>query len=253
MGKQNFNRVFKYMGYGNFNRNLGSEGSAVSSTTVTSNYDVGLRSYMVKVYNYMAMALVITAVAAFGVSTSEPLMSLIYTTPLRWVVSLAPLFIVMYLSSRIGSMSPDKAQIWFAVFSAVMGVSLSFIFMVYTGTSIIRVFFITSATYAALSLYGYTTKKDLTAMGTFLFMGLIGLVLASIVNIFFASPGLNFAVSVIGVIIFAGLTAYDTQRIKQQYYVFGSTPQVAIFSALTLYMDFINLFISLLRLTGDRK
>lgn len=216
----------------------------------------GLRAYMIGVYNYMTLGVALTGVLAYLTSTSPELMQLIFATPLRWVVMLAPLAFVFFLSFRIESIKASTAQAIFWIYAAMMGVSLSFIFIAYTGLSITRVFFITAATFGAMSLYGYTTKKDLTGMGSFLFMGLIGIVIASLVNLFMHSSALQFAISVIGVLVFTGLTAYDTQQIKQEYYYGGSSEDVkkrSIMGALRLYLDFINLFLMLLRLLGDRK
>jgi FtsH-binding integral membrane protein len=173
-----------------------------------------------------------------------------------WVVALAPLGVVMYMSFGIRGMSASRAQTLFWVFSFLMGLSLSTIFLQYTGASIARVFFITSITFGSMSIYGYTTKRDLTGLGSFLFMGLIGIIIASIVNIFMQSPAIYFAVSILGVLIFVGLTAYDTQKIKNMYMAYDSgevAAKKAIMGALTLYLDFINLFIMLLRLFGQRR
>jgi FtsH-binding integral membrane protein len=225
--------------------------------------DEGLRAYMLKVYNYMAIGLAITGLVAFGTVnlavTDGQLTQLgaaLYTSPLRWVVMLAPLGLVFFMGARIGNMSVSAAQMTFWVFAALMGLSLSSIFLVFTGESITRVFFITAASFGALSLYGYTTEKDLSGWGSFLFMGLIGIIIASVVNIFLASSALQFAVSVIGVLVFAGLTAYDTQRIKEMYYV-GDDGTVAgrkaVMGALSLYLNFINMFMMLLHLFGNRE
>ncbi|MEZ2129860.1 MULTISPECIES: Bax inhibitor-1 family protein [unclassified Sinorhizobium] len=225
--------------------------------------DEGLRTYMLKVYNLMALGLAITGVAAylaftFAVSDGQltAFGQAIYTSPLRWVVILAPLAFVFFLSFRINSMSVSAAQTTFWVYAALVGLSLSTIFLVYTQTSIVQTFFVTAASFGALSLYGYTTKRDLSAMGSFLIMGLFGLIIASLVNIFLASSAVHFAISVIGVLIFAGLTAYDTQRIKEMYYE-GDDVAVAgrkaIMGALTLYLDFINLFMFLLQFLGNRR
>ena len=221
--------------------------------------DEGLRAYMLKVYNLMALALVITGVAAFGTYTlaaSNPaVQQLLFASPLRWVVMLAPLALVFFLSFRIQNMSVSAAQTTFWVYAALMGVSLSSIFLVYTGQSIVQTFFVTAASFGALSLYGYTTKKDLSGMGSFLIMGLFGLIIASIVNIFLASTALQFAISAIGVLIFAGLTAYDTQKIKEMYFDADDVAvagRKAIMGALTLYLDFINLFTFLLQFLGNR-
>jgi len=242
------------------------------SFTKTANsveIDEGLRAYMLKVYNYMTTGLLITGLISFffgkaSVVTNDigqiieltNVGNLLFNSPLKWIVMLAPLGMVFYLSFRINKMSLSSAQITFWVFATLMGLSLASIFIVYTGASIARVFFICSATFAAMSLYGYTTKRDLTAMGGFLIMGLFGIIIASIVNIFMQSPAMYFAISIIGVLVFVGLTAYDTQKIKNMYYAADSEVQSgkkAIMGALTLYLDFINLFIMLLRLFGQRR
>jgi uncharacterized protein len=222
--------------------------------------DQGLRSYMLRVYNLMALGLAITGVAAyatFALAQSNPAFAqLMYASPLRWVVMLAPLALVFFLSFRIQNMSVSAAQTTFWIYSAVMGLSLSSIFLVFTGQSIVQTFFITAASFGALSLYGYTTKRDLSGMGSFLFMGLIGLIIAMVVNIFLASSALQFAISAIGVLIFAGLTAYDTQEIKTMYYEGDSSDAVgrkAIMGALRLYLDFINMFMFLLQFMGNRE
>ena len=237
------------MDFRNVNKNYQSGGIAAGAVS----YDAGLRAYMLRVYNYMSIALLLTGGVALGASMSPDLMQMIHGTALRWVVALAPLGVVIYLSARMHSMSVSQAQMWFWVFSGIMGLSLSYIFIAYTGASVARTFFVTSATYGALSLYGYTTKKSLTGMGTFLFMGLIGVIIAGLVNMFLQSPGLQFAISALGVVIFAGLTAYDTQRIKDSYAMGGASEHIAIMGALSLYLNFINLFVSLLRLMGDRR
>jgi FtsH-binding integral membrane protein len=225
--------------------------------------DQGLRSYMLKVYNLMALGLAITGVAAylgFNFAVQDNQLTqfgvLLFQSPLRWVVILAPLAVVFFLSFRINSMSVGAAQTTFWVYAALVGLSLSAIFLVYTQSSITQTFFVTAASFGALSLYGYTTKRDLSAMGSFLIMGLFGLIIASIVNIFLASSAMQFAISVIGVLIFAGLTAYDTQRIKEMYYEADGAAvagRKAIIGALTLYLDFLNLFMFLLQFMGDRK
>ncbi|HZT17871.1 MAG TPA: Bax inhibitor-1/YccA family protein [Dongiaceae bacterium] len=218
--------------------------------------DVGLRQYMLKVYNYMTGGLVVTGLVAFFVANSPALLSAIFGTPLAWVVMLAPLGFVLLFSFRLQRMSTGTAQLLYWAFAALMGLSLSTIFIVFTHASIARVFFITAATFAGMSLYGYTTRRDLAGLGSFMFMGLIGIVIASLVNIFLASSALQFAVSVIGVIVFVGLTAWDTQQIKEMY-VEGETDEMgtkkAIFGALRLYLDFINLFIMLMQLLGNRR
>ena len=180
----------------------------------------------------------------------------IYGSPLKWLVMLAPLGIVFYMSARMNRMSASSAQTVFWVFAALMGISLSSIFLRYTGFSIARVFFITSGTFGAMSIYGYTTKRDLTKLGSFLMMGLFGIIIASVVNMFMGSERMEFIISILGVLIFVGLTAYDTQKIKNMY-VSSDTGELmgkkAVMGALTLYLDFINLFIMLLRLFGQRR
>ena len=238
-------------------------------TAATGIVDEGLRQHMLRVYNYMASALALTGVIAYvtasmSVVTNDvgqivgytQLGATLFGSALKWVVMLAPLGFVFFLSARINRMSFSTAQTTFWVFAGVMGVSFATIFIAYTGASITRVFFITAGTFAGMSLYGYTTKKDLTSWGSFLFMGLIGVVIAMVVNIFLQSSALHFLISAVGVIVFVGLTAYDTQKIKELY--MGSDDREtmgkkAIMGALNLYLDFINLFIMLLRLFGDRR
>jgi len=217
--------------------------------------DAGLRAHMLRVYNYMAGGLAVTGVVAYGSAASGFYQS-IAGTPLIWVVMLAPLAFVLALSFGIARMSAATAAILFVVYAAVMGLSLGGIFVVFTGASIARVFFITAATYAAMSLYGYTTRSDLSKFGAFLFMGLIGIVIASLVNLFVRSDGFQFVISIVGVIVFVGLTAYDTQRIKEMYLDSDSEEiagKKAIIGALALYLDFINLFLLLLQLFGQRR
>ena len=217
--------------------------------------DAGLRQFMLRVYNFMAAGLALTGLVAYGAIVTG-FYQLIAGTPLIWLVILAPLGLVMWLSFRIDRMSAGAAQAAFWFYAGLMGLSLAGIFLVFTGASIARVFFITAATFAATSLYGYTTRRDLSRFGSFLFMGLIGIIIASLVNIFIASSALQFAISVIGVLVFTGLTAWDTQRIKEVYFA-GDPGAVsskkAVMGALTLYLDFINLFIMLLQLTGQRR
>jgi len=217
-------------------------------------YSEGLRTFMLSVYNYMAMGLGLTGAIALLVVSSPTLFHALQ--PLILVFALATIGVVFFLSFKINTMKYSTAQITFWLYAALNGVVFSGIFMAYTYESIARVFFITAGMFAATSLYGYTTKKDLTSWGSFLFMGLIGLIIASIVNIFLASTMLQFMISVAGVVVFTGLTAYDTQNIKDTY-VEGSSAEVAgkraIFGALRLYLDFINLFLMLLRLMGDRR
>ena len=217
--------------------------------------DAGLRQYMLRVYNFMAAGLGLTGLVAYA-AVASGFYQQIAGTALIWVVMLAPLALVLLLSFRIERMSVAAAQATFWGYAALMGLSLAGIFLVYTGTSIARVFFISAATFAAMSLYGYTTRRDLSRFGSFLFMGLIGMILAGLVNVFVGSSALQFAVSMIGVIVFTGLTAWDTQRIKEIY--LESDPgnvltKKALMGALALYLDFINLFVMLLQLTGQRR
>lgn len=219
-------------------------------------FDEGLRQHMLRIYNYMGLGLVITGLVAFVVSQTPALYVPIFSTPLKWVVMLAPLAFVFFFSFRIQTMSASTAQMTFWAFCAVMGLSLSSVFLVFTGTSIARTFFITATMFGAMSLYGYTTKRDLAKFGSFLMMGLIGIVIASVVNIFMGSSALQFAISVIGVFVFVGLTAWDTQNIKQQYAENAdqeSQQKLAVFGALSLYLNFVNLFQLLLSLTGQRE
>lgn len=232
--------------------------------------DEGLRSYMLGVYNYMAggialsgLTAYLTVMAATGGATGAagraaltPFGQMLYTSPLRWVVMLAPIALVFFLSFRVYRMSVPATQLSFWLFAAVMGVSLSSLFLVFQLGSIVQVFFVTAAAFAGLSLFGYTTKKDLSGWGSFLIMGVIGILIASVVNIWLASSALQFAVSVLGVLIFAGLTAYDTQQIKDGYYQIAGDATLmakgAIMGALNLYLDFINMFTSMLSLFGSR-
>ena len=244
--------------------------------------DEGLRAYMLRVYNYMAGGILLTGLVAYLAFTQAitldpalaakaatggayalkrgmyltPLGAALYVSPLKWVIMLAPLAFVFFLSFRIYSMSVGAAQATFWLFAGVMGLSLSTIFLVFTGQSIAQVFFVTAAAFGALSLYGYTTQKDLSGWGSFLIMGVVGIVIAALVNMFLQSSALQFAISVIGVLVFAGLTAYDTQQIKDNYYaVMGdmtAASKAAIMGALNLYLDFINMFTALLQLFGNR-
>jgi FtsH-binding integral membrane protein len=267
-----------------YNRNIGSApfGQAVGQAVAV---DEGLRAYMLRVYNYMALGLAITGLAALGIymlsitgdmaSAAKVLRNgaevpariaggmyltkfgfYVYVSPIKWVIMLAPLAMVFVLSFGVERMRPATAQITFWIFAALMGISLSAVFLVFTHTSIVRVFFITAASFGALSLWGYTTQRDLSSMGSFLMMGLFGIVLASLVNLFMASSALQFVISVIGVIVFAGLTAWDTQRLKNEY-LYGAMDgeaieRSAISGALSLYLNFINLFTLLLQLLGQR-
>ena len=247
------------------------QSSTVRSSATEEIIDQGLRAYMLKVYNYMATGVLLTGIIALitfkmSVVTDQSgaivgltqMGNAIYLSGLKWLVMvmLATLGIVFYMSFGINKMSASKAQTTFWVFAALMGLSLSSILLVYTGLSVTRVFFITSATFGAMSIYGYTTKRDLTKFGSFLMMGLIGIIIASIVNIFLKSSMMYFVISILGVLIFVGLTAYDTQKIKNMYVASDSGEIVgkkAVMGALTLYLDFINLFIMLLRLFGQRR
>ena len=257
-------------------RNYTSPFGRAAGRADTAAVDAGLRAYMLRIYNYMAIGLAITGLAALGVYMaavtgdasgaaakvgSTYLTSVgvaMFVSPLKWVFMLAPLAMVFVISFGINRLKPATAQMLFWAFSALMGISLSSIFLVYTHTSIVRVFFITAASFGALSLYGYTTKRDMTGMGSFLMMGLFGIIIASLVNIFIGSSMLQFVVSVIGVLVFAGLTAWDTQRLKNDY-IYGYASQggdvaerAAISGALSLYLNFINLFTLLLQLLGQR-
>lgn len=232
--------------------------------TYTGEIDAGLRAYMLRVYNYMAMGLTLTGVVAYFVAHTPALLEIFYTqsaqgiqpTLFAYIAMFSPLAFVLVLSFGINRMQASTAQLLFWAFAGVMGLSITHIFLVFTGASIARVFFITAGVFAGMSLYGYTTKRDLTGLGSFLFMALIGVILASVVNIWLASSALDFAVSVIAVLVFVGLTAYDTQRIKSTYSESDGhemTQKKAIYGALSLYLDFINLFLLLLRFFGSRE
>lgn len=219
-------------------------------------YDAGLRSYMLKVYNYMASGVLLTGVVSLLFATSGLAEQIFYGGGiLKWVVMLAPLAIVFAMSFGQNKFSTTTLQAMFWGYAILMGASLSYIFLVYTGESIATTFFATAAAFAGLSLWGYTTKKDLSGWGSFLFMGLIGLIVASIINIFLQSEMMGWVISAIGVLVFAGLTAYDTQRIKSMYAYVAGTEMVGktvILSALSLYLDFINMFLFLLRFMGSQ-
>lgn len=226
------------------------------SMTQSIQYREGLRSFMLRVYNYMAAALVFTGLISYGVSTSPSMIQAIYGSPLLYVVIFAPLGISLFLGVRLDRMSVTTAQTLYWVYAALIGLSMSSIFLRYTSESVVRVFFISSTMFASASLYGYTTKRDLGPIGSFLFMGLIGLIVASLVNLFMRSDQLSWVLSFIGVGIFSGLTAYDNQRLKQIYsdaWAREQTEKIAIIGALNLYLDFINLFLYLLRLFGSRR
>ena len=217
--------------------------------------DAGLRSYMLSVYNYMTSGVLLTGIVALAFASSG-LAEQVLATPLRWLIILAPLGFVMAMSFGLNRMSTGTLQILFWSFAVAMGLSLSSIFLVYTGVSIAQTFFAVSAGFAALSLYGYTTKRDLSGMGTFLIMGVVGLLIAMIINLFLQSSAMMMAISAIGVLLFAGLTAYDTQRIKSMYAHVAGTDmmgKVVIMGALSLYLDFINMFMFLLNFMGNRE
>jgi uncharacterized protein len=219
-------------------------------------FDEGLRQHMLRVYNYMGVGLVLTGLVAIMVGTTPALYVPIFSTPLKWVAILAPLPFALFFAFGIHSMSASTAQAVFWAFCAIMGVSLAAIFLVFTGTSIARTFFIAAAMFGATSLYGYTTRRDLSAIGSFLIMGLIGVVIASLVNIFVLSSALQFVVSVIGIIVFIGLTAWHTQTIKEQYgenFAAESRQKLAVLGAFSLYLNLINIFQLLLNFTGERE
>lgn len=236
-------------------RTMNPTGATLGTTAI----DQGLRAFMNKVYGLMAVAMLITGGVAWAVGTNPTMVQAIFGTPLKWVVMFAPLLVVIGLSATINRMSAATAQLVFYVYSALVGLSLSFIFLAFTGTSVAQTFFVTAIAFASLSIYGYTTKRDLTAMGSFLMMGVIGLIVASLVNIFLQSSAVQFAISAIGVLLFAGLTAYDTQKIKATYIAHAQAGdqewlgKAAIMGALNLYLDFINMFMFLLQFMGDRR
>lgn len=228
--------------------------------------DAGLRSYMLRVYNYMLVGLVLTGISAYVVADVASIRALFFQVDPRtmrmgmsilgWIALFAPLGLVMLLSFGIQKMSLGMAQATFWIYAAIMGIGLAPITWVYTSESIASTFFITAGTFGAMSLWGYTTQRDLTGFGSFLFMGLIGIVIASLVNFFLQSSMMSFVISVIGVLVFTGLTAYDTQKIKNSYYAAddaATAGKKAIFGALQLYLDFVNLFLMLLRLFGNRR
>lgn len=251
------------MAYGPENRFALRTGASTGAEAVS--IDVGLRQHMLKVYNYMASGLALTGIIALFTAKTPALLNLLYAvgptgkmspTILAWVVMLAPIGLVFFMSARIHAMKSSTAQALFWVYAALMGLSLANVFLVFTGASVARVFFISAGVFAAMSLYGYTTKRDLSGFGSFLMMGLIGIVIAMVVNIFLQSSALHFVISVVGVLVFVGLTAYDTQEIKSIYLESDDgevSGKKAIMGALKLYLDFINIFIMLLQLIGDRR
>ena len=218
-------------------------------------FDVGLRTFMQRIFGYMSGGLAITGLLAWVVANTA-LASIIFGSPLKWVVMIAPLGFIMFMNFRMSTIIVSTLRTLFWLFCGTMGLSMGAIFLVYTGASVARAFFITAATFGAMSLWGYTTKKDLSDFGAFLMMGVLGLVIASVVNIFMMSSMLQWMVSIVGVAVFTGLTAWDVQRLKQTYSEgFGveANDKLAIFGALTLYLNFINAFQFLLQLTGDRR
>jgi FtsH-binding integral membrane protein len=249
-----------------FDRNVAARGGFADRAAAI---DAGLRAYMLRVYNYMAAAVALTGVVAYGTFNAAVITDAsgkitgltsfghaVFSGPLMIVLLLGTLGLVFFISARINRMQFTTALTLFMVYAALLGVTLSTIFLSYTGASITRVFFISAASFGALSLYGYTTRTDLSPIGSFMIMGLFGIILASLVNLFMASSALQFAISVIGVVVFAGLTAWDTQRIKEMYDSMdddGTMGRKAIMGALSLYLDFINLFLMMLRLFGDRR
>jgi FtsH-binding integral membrane protein len=270
----------------NFERNVSGTPYGTLSHTEAAVIDAGLRAYMLRVYNYMVLGLAITGLAALGIYLASvtgdpaaaarvirggaeipariagnmyltPIGYAVFVSPLKWAIILAPLALVFALSFGVERMRPATAQILFWIYAALVGLSLGSVFMVFTHTSVVRVFFITAASFGALSLYGYTTQRDLTGMGSFLIMGLFGIIIAALVNLFLASSALQWAISIIGVFVFSGLTAWDTQRLKNEY-IYGAmegetVERSAILGALSLYLNFINLFTLLLQLLGQRE
>src|SRR5580704_14117708 len=228
----------------------------VQSADTQVGIDVGLRNYMLRIYNYMASALALTGIVAYVFAGYLETNRALVHSPVMWLIILAPFGLVMLLSFGINRLSAAAAQGIFWLYAGLMGLSMSTIFLTYTGSSIARVFFITAGTFAAMSLYGYTTRRDLSQIGSFLFMGLIGIVIASLVNMFIASSALQFAICVIGVLVFVGLTAWDTQSIKEMYFE-GDGSEIAakksVMGALRLYLDFVNLFMMLIQLLGVRR
>jgi FtsH-binding integral membrane protein len=251
-----------------FDRNVAARRGTFGADRAVA-IDAGLRAYMIRVYNYMAAGVALTGIvswltysmavvtnAAGDIVSLTPFGQAIFQGPLMWVLLLAPLGLVFFLSFRINRLQAGTALVLFFIYAGLLGVALASVFMVYTHASIARVFFISAASFGALSLWGYSTQRDLTGFGSFLIMGLFGIIIASLVNIFLKSTGLDWMISVLGVLIFAGLTAYDTQRIKEMYDSMDDgtvAGRKAVMGALSLYLDFINLFLMLLRLFGDRR
>ncbi|CAK0752929.1 Bax inhibitor-1/YccA family protein [Azospirillaceae bacterium] len=244
------------MSNGWYNQSTVSQNAGSARAFGQAQFDEGLRQHMLRVYNYMMAGLVVTGLVAGFVASDRSLMIALFGSPVKWLVMLAPFAFVLALSFGIQKMSYKTAQMVFWAYSATMGLSLSVVFLAFTGASVARVFFITAGTFAAMSLWGYTTRRNLTNFGGFLMMGLFGVVIAGFVNMFMQSTGMQFAISVISVLVFTGLTAYDTQSIKEMYsesYDHESAGKLALMGALTLYLDFINLFMSMLRLLGDQN
>lgn len=239
-------------------------GNSRYNTRSSIYYDEGLRQYFLKIYSLMSGALVVTAISAFALPAIPALTQMMYhitpygqimgMTGIGWLISFAPLGIALFFAFGIHKIETKTAQMLLWVYAVLMGMSLSSLGLLYTGTSLVKTFFVCAATFCGMSLYGYTTKKDLTSMGSFLYMGLMGLIIASLVNLFMQSPAIEFALSFIGVIIFTGLIAYDTQKLKDLYFSGADgSGKTGIVAALTLYLDFINLFIYLLRFMGQRR
>jgi FtsH-binding integral membrane protein len=235
-----------------------NKSNGISAFPQAASRDEGLRKHMVAVYRYMCFALLLSGGVAYTVASSQALVSMFLTGPLSFLTFLAPLGIVFWLNASASNMSFAAVQGWFWAFAAIMGISLSTVLLSYTGISIARTFMITASLFGVMSIYGHVTKNDLSSFGSFLMMGLWGMIIATLVNIFLVSPMIYFVTSMLGVLIFTGLAAYDTQKIKDSYYAVSGggesyMAKAAVFGALMLYMDFINLFLSLLRLTAQRK
>jgi FtsH-binding integral membrane protein len=241
----------------NLQQNRSRQASFAGSNASSKTFDAGLRDYMIKVYNFMGLALVFSGLIAIAVSSSPTMMKVLFGTQLRYLIMFAPIAFILFFSFKINSMSAAATKNCLWLFSGLMGLSLSSIFIIYTNASIARIFFITASVFGAMSLYGYTTKKDLTNLGSFLMMGLFAVIIASLVNIFMKSGALQFILSILSTLIFVGLTAYDVQKIKQNYYYCSGNDELiakaSALGALNLYMDFINIFIHLLQIFGNRR
>ncbi len=262
MGNNTAHHLKEKTAMNDFHTQITRPNSSAQATT----YDAGLRAYMLKIYNYMGSALAITGIVALLAVQSPAFLNAMYVMegsaiagmkPLAWIIMLAPLGMAMWMGFALNKMSLGAAQAGFWGFAVVMGLSLTTIFLTYTGTSIARVFFITASTFGAMSFYGYTTQRDLTKLGSFLIMGVIGIIIASLVNIFLQSSALQFALSIISVLVFTGLTAYDTQKLKAMHAMAAHdedmSKKIAVLGALALYLDFINLFLLLLRIFGKGR